>query len=91
MLLADRHHDLRDSVRGLLETGCETVFMVPDEASLLEAAGRLAPAVVVLDLSLSAGALPSLLERINARAPGSKLLLRSVHDEPSAAESALHR
>ena len=40
MLLADRHHGLRDSVRGLLEAEFETVFMVANEVSLLEGAGR---------------------------------------------------
>lgn len=89
VLLADRHHGLRDGVRGLLETEFETVFMVADEASLLEGAERLRPEVVVVDLSLSAGDLRGLLGRIIARAPGAKMLLLSVHDEASVAKSAL--
>jgi len=89
VLLADRHHGLRDGVRGLLETEFETVFMVADEASLLEGAGRLQPSVVVIDASLSAGDLRGLLERVTARAPHSKVLLLSVHDEPTVAQSAL--
>jgi DNA-binding NarL/FixJ family response regulator len=51
VLLADRHHGLRDSVRGLLEAAFDSVFMVADEAALLEGARRLTPAVVVFDLS----------------------------------------
>ena len=89
VLLADQHHGLRDSVRGLLETEFETVFMVANEASLLEGAERLQPPVVVLDLSLSAGNLRSLLGRIGTRAPNAKVLLLSAHDEPTVAESAL--
>lgn len=89
VLLADRHHGLRDSVRGLLETEFDTVFMVATEASLLEGAGRLNPAVVLVVLSLSAGDLSGLLGRISARAPGAKVLLMSVHDERTVAESAL--
>jgi len=89
VLLADRHHGLRDGVRGLLETEFETVFMVADEASLLEGAARLRPAVVVLDLSLSSGDLPGLLRRVRSRALGAKILLLSVHDEATVAESAL--
>jgi DNA-binding NarL/FixJ family response regulator len=89
VLLADRHHGLRDSVRGLLETEFETVFMVADEASLVEGAGRLRPTVVVLDLSLSAGGLGGLLGRIAERSPGSKVLMLTVHDEPSVADAAL--
>ncbi|MDM0000760.1 response regulator [Variovorax sp. J22P240] len=89
VLLADRHCGLRDSVRGLLETEFDTVFMVANEASLLEGAGRLNPTVLVLDLSLSAGDLRGLLGRIGARAPSTKVLLLSVHDERTVAESAL--
>ena len=89
VLLADRHHGLRDGVRGLLETEFETVFMVADEASLLEGAEQLRPAVVVVDLSLAAGDIGGLLGRISARAPGAKMRLLSVHDEASVAKSAL--
>jgi len=88
VLLADRHHGLRDGVRGLLETAFDTVFMVADEASLLEGAGRLTPEVVVVDLSLSDGDLPGLLARVAERAPASKVLLLSVHDEPTIVEAA---
>ena len=89
MLLADRHHGLRDSVRGLLETEFETVFMVANEASLLEGAGRLKPAIVVVDLSLSAGDLRGLLLRARGRSPSSKVLMLTVHDEPTIAEATL--
>jgi DNA-binding NarL/FixJ family response regulator len=89
VLLADRHHGLRDSVRGLLETEFDTVFMVATEAALLEGAGRLNPAVVLVDMSLSQGDLNGLLGRIGARASGTKVVLLSVHDERTVAESAL--
>jgi two-component system nitrate/nitrite response regulator NarL len=89
VLLVDRHHGLRDSVRGLLEAEFDTVFMVADEASLLEGADRLRAAVVILDLSLSAGDLRGLLDRVRKRTPGSKILLLSVHDEATVAKSAL--
>jgi len=89
VLLAERHHDLRDGIRGLLETTFETVFMVANEASLLEGAERLRPAVVVIDISLSGGDLAGFLARVFERAPGSKVLLVSVHDEATVAEAAL--
>jgi DNA-binding NarL/FixJ family response regulator len=89
VLLADQHHGLRDGVRGLLETEFETVFMVADEASLLEGAGRLKPAIVVVDLSLAAGDLRGLLARVIERAPGSKVLMLTLHDETTVAKAAL--
>ena len=89
MLLADRHHGLRDGVRELLETEFETVFMVADEASLLEGAGQLHPAIVVLDLSLAGGDLRGLLARLSERSPGSKVLMLTVHDEATVARAAV--
>jgi DNA-binding NarL/FixJ family response regulator len=89
VLLADRHHGLRDSVRGLLETEFDTVFMVADEASLLEGLGRLRPAIVIVDLSLSSGDMGGLLERVHMRSPDSKVMMLTVHDEPTVAKAAL--
>ena len=89
VLLADRHHGLRDSVRGLLETEFDTVFMVADEASLLEGAGRLKPGIVIVDLSLSGGDLDGMLERVRLRSPASKVVMLTVHDEPTVAKAAL--
>ena len=89
VLLADRHHGLRDSVRGLLESEFDTVFMVADEASLLEGLGRLQPPIVLVDLSLSEGDMGGLLERVHTRSPASKVVMLTVHDEPSVAKAAL--
>ena len=88
-LLADRHHGLRDSVRGLLEAEFDTVFMVADEASLLEGLGRLSPAIVLVDLSLSDGDMGGLLQRVHTRSPASKIVMLTVHDEPTVAKAAL--
>ena len=88
VLLADRHHGLSEGIRSLLETTFSSVFMVADEVSLIEGAGRLQPAVVVVDLSLAAGDLFGLVRKLRERAPGAKVLLLSVHDEPTVARSA---
>jgi DNA-binding NarL/FixJ family response regulator len=88
VLLANRHHGLSDGIRGLLETSFETVFMVTDEASLLQGAARLTPPVVILDLSLATGDLAGLLQRVRARSPHSKVLMLSVYDERTVLEAA---
>jgi DNA-binding NarL/FixJ family response regulator len=87
--LADRHHGLRDSVRGVLELEFESVFMVANKRSLVEGVGRLKPAIVVLDLSLAGGDLRGLLTRITERSPGSKVLMLTVHDEVTVAKAAV--
>ncbi len=88
VLLADRHQGLSEGIRGLLETSFSSVFLVADETSLLEGVGLLRPAVVVVDLSLAAGDVPGLIRELRTRAPQVKVLLLSVHDEPSVLRSA---
>jgi DNA-binding NarL/FixJ family response regulator len=89
VLLADRHHRLSEGVRGLLETAFSGVFLVADQASLLEGAARLLPALIVVDVSLAEGNLGDMLASIRVRAPDAKILLLSVHDEPTVAAAAV--
>jgi len=89
VLLADRHHALSEGIRGLLESSFSSVFQVSDETSLIEGVGLLRPAVVVVDLSLGADDVLGLIRELRARAPGTKVLLLSVHDEPSILRSAV--
>jgi DNA-binding NarL/FixJ family response regulator len=89
VLLADRHLGLAEGVRGLLESSFGTVVMVSDESSLFEVAGRLQPDVVVVDLSLTHRSDLMWLRGIGARAPGSKLIALSVHDERSVRQAVL--
>jgi two-component system secretion response regulator SsrB len=89
VLLADRHNGLSEGVRGLLETSFSTVYLVADENSLIEGVGLLRPAVVVVDLSLGADDVLGMMRELRARSPGVKVLLLSVHDEPSILRSAV--
>jgi DNA-binding NarL/FixJ family response regulator len=89
VLLADRHHGLTKSVRGLLETAFGTVIMVADEASLLEGADRLRPDVAVVDLSLAQHNGLGWLRALRQRCPELKLIVLSVHDESAVRRAAL--
>jgi DNA-binding NarL/FixJ family response regulator len=89
VLLADRHHGLTEGVRGLLETAFVTVVMVADEASLLQAAGRLRPEVAVIDLSLARDSGLGWLSAIRQRCPGLKVIVLSVHDEQAVRRAAM--
>jgi DNA-binding NarL/FixJ family response regulator len=89
VLLADRHHGLTESVRGLLETAFGTVIMVADEASLLDGAGRLRPDVAVVDLSLAQHSGLGWLLALRQRCPELKVIVLSVHDESAVRQAAL--
>ena len=88
VLLADRHHGLTEGVRGLLETMFETVVMVADEPSLLESAARLQPEMVVVDISLARDGSLHWIQGLRERCPDLKLIVLSVHDEPSVHRAA---
>lgn len=89
VLLADRHHGLSEGVCGLLETAFGTVVMVADEASMLEAAGRLLPDVAVVDLSLAQGSGLGWLLALRKRCPDLKVIVLSIHDEESVRRAAM--
>jgi DNA-binding NarL/FixJ family response regulator len=87
VLLADSHHRLNAGVRGLLESAFSRVFMVADQTSLMEGAARLSPALVVVDVSLAQGGIEEMLHSIREGAPETKVLLLSVHDEPTVVDA----
>ncbi len=89
VLLADRHHGLTESLRGLLETAFGTVVMVADQASLLDAASRLQPEVAVVDLSLSRQGNLDWLREVRRRCPDLKVVALSVHDEQTVRHAAI--
>jgi two-component system secretion response regulator SsrB len=89
VLLADRHHGLTESVRGLLETAFETVVMVADETSLLEGAARLQPDVVVVDLSLARDSGLGWLRAVRQCSSDLKVIVLSVHDEAAVRKAVM--
>jgi DNA-binding NarL/FixJ family response regulator len=89
VLLADRHHSLSEGIRGLLETAFGTIFIVADEASLLDGVNRLAPSVTIVDLALADGEWLRLLQTLRERSPASKLIVLSLYDELSVVRAAM--
>ncbi len=84
VLVGQGHQRLSDGLRGLLQASFESVFIVGDRLSLIDGAGKLQPALVVIDLALAGGELAALLAELRSRAPRSATLLLSDHDEARA-------
>lgn len=91
VLLADRHLSMLEGIRNLLEGRFQAVVMVGDEASLLQAAERLEPACVIVDVSLptSRRDATNIVSELHRQAPGLKLIAISVHNERAVAERVL--
>jgi len=71
-------------VRAILESMFEKVFMVADEGSLLEAAEKIKPDLIIADLSLPVTMEINIARRLHKAFPEIKLIILSVHDESSA-------
>src|SRR5580693_9753502 len=82
VLLADDHQMLADALRLVLEPRCEVVGAVSDGRALLEAAARLQPDIVVLDISmpqlngLDAG------RQLKKSMPSVKLIYMTMNEDP---------
>lgn len=88
ILLADDHEVLLEGCRTLLESRYDVVGLVTDGKSLVEAAVRLNPDLIVLDISM-----PSLngldaARQIKGLLPGVKLLFLTIHAEQPYLQAA---
>jgi DNA-binding NarL/FixJ family response regulator len=82
-LLADSHLGLLGGLYCLLERLFDSVVMVADERSLLEAVTSFKPDLVVVDLSLPGEGGANLVKRLAESRPDLRLIVLSVYDEPS--------
>jgi DNA-binding NarL/FixJ family response regulator len=89
VLLADSHLGMLGGVHSLLDALFETVLMVADERSLLEAVTTVKPDLVVVDLSLPREGEANIARRLMGRYPDLRLIVLSVHDEPTVAGQIL--
>ncbi|MFL5245962.1 MAG: response regulator transcription factor [Gemmataceae bacterium] len=81
VVLADRHLGLLGGVHSLLDALFETVLMVADERSLVDALSTFKPDLVIVDLSLSGKGEVNIAKRLMGQHPDLRLIVLSVHDE----------
>jgi DNA-binding NarL/FixJ family response regulator len=89
VLLADRHQNMLEGIRSLLENVFDVVVMVADEKSLLDSLEKINPDLVVVDLSLPITEEINVARRIRKRKPDMKIIILSVHDEQTAVDECI--
>lgn len=89
VLLADSHLGMLGGVHSLLDALFETVLMVADERSLLDAVTTFKPNLVVVDLSLPGQGEANVARRLMVSHPHLRLIVLSVHDEPTVVAQML--
>ena len=89
LVLADKHQNILEGLRGLLETVFGSVVMVADQPSLVEALNKIHPQVAIIDLPLLGhGDLDTACELHN-RFPDIKIIILSDYDEPGIADDVI--
>ncbi len=89
VLLADSHVLMLEGLNYLLKPTFEVVGMVSDTNSLLEAADKLKPDVAVADLSMPTFHEVNAVHQLKDRNPELKVIVLSVHDEPTVVQETL--
>src|SRR5215467_13452481 len=88
VLLADDHRLLREAFFKLLEPECDVLGAVTDGRALLEAAPRLRPDVVVLDIAMPLLNGLDAARQLKRLMPGVKVIFLTVSEDPELAAEA---
>jgi DNA-binding NarL/FixJ family response regulator len=82
VLLADDHQMLLDALKKVLEPRCEVVGTVGDGRALLEAAAKLQPEIIVLDIAMPQLNGLDAARRLKIMLPKTKLIVMTMNEEP---------
>lgn len=89
VLLADDYKPILDFVKDLLDSKFEIVGSVGDGQSLLDAARRLEPEIVVMDVSMPLLTGIEAAKELSKRDRPPKLIFLTLHEDPTVVEDAL--
>jgi DNA-binding NarL/FixJ family response regulator len=88
VLLADDYTNILTAMVRLISSSCDVVGTVTTGAQLLEAAGRLDPDVVVVDLNLPDMSGLDACRQLKAAAPHASVILLTAASDPRVREGA---
>jgi DNA-binding NarL/FixJ family response regulator len=86
LVLADDHKETAALLRGLLEPEFDVIAQVEDGLSLVSAAARLSPDVIVSDVTMPGLDGISAAAAILRQNPAARIVLVTVHGDPMLAE-----
>jgi len=89
VVLADVHHPMHAATRGLLDAAFQTVVMVSSCESLLEAAIKIRPDLIVADLSLPSSSGRKLLLNLDERLKEFRLIVLGTYSEKDIVDNII--
>ena len=89
IVLADKHQNILEGLRGLLDTMFAGVVMVADQPSLFEALSRIKPKLAIVDLSLLGGGNLNTVGEFHKQFPEVKFIVLSDYDDPEIIDEVM--
>ncbi len=84
VLLADDHTLVLEGLQRLLEDECDLVGAVEDGRALLDAAARLRPDLILLDISMPLLNGLEAARRLRTLVPDSRIIFLTMHADPTS-------
>ncbi len=89
MILADKHPNMLEGIRGILDVEFDSVVMVADRRSLISTVKRLAPDLVVVELSLPEPDGVNIVRMLKDENPDLKIITLSFYDDTDIVRTVL--
>ena len=89
VILADKHPNMLDGIRGIMGTEFDNVVMVSDRRSLKNAIRGLSPDLVVVDLSLPDSDGQNIVRQLKGEYPKLILIVLGLYDDADVATAVL--
>jgi two-component system nitrate/nitrite response regulator NarL len=80
---------MMEGIRDLLQSMFESVIMVAEETSLLDAVKKLRPDLVVVDLSFPVSGGTGVASLLQQQAPGVKFIVLGMEDTPEVIDACM--
>jgi len=89
VILADKHPNLLEGIRGILEAEFDNVVMVAERRSLINAVKKLSPDVVVVELSLPEAVGENIARLLKVEDPDLKIIALGLYDDADTVKSVI--
>ena len=89
VILADKHPNMLEGIRGILDAEFDSVVMVADRHSLKNTVKKLSPDLVVVELSLPEADVANIVRMLKDENPDLKIIVLSLYDDADIVRAVL--
>lgn len=89
VILADKHPNMLEGIKGIMNAEFDNVVMVSDRRSLTNVVRGLSPDLVVVELSLPESDGANIVRLLKEENPDLKIIVLSLYDDADVAETVL--